>query len=90
MHIHSSHERQPLILTYSHTHSILAINKNNFQFHYIIGKGGFGKVWKIELKKTRTLYAIKEMQKARVISKRSVNSVMNERKLLTQLKHPLV
>ena len=33
---------------------------------------------------------MKEMQKARVISKRSVNSVMNERKLLTQLKHPLV
>lgn len=67
---------------------ISAINKNIFQFHYIIGKGGFGKVWKIEHKKSRKLYAMKEMQKARVISKRSVNSVMNERKLLTQLKHP--
>ncbi len=59
-----------------------------FQFHYIVGKGGFGKVWKIEHKKTKKLYAMKEMHKARVISKRSVNSVMNERKLLTQLKHP--
>ena len=47
-------------------------------------------MWKIELKKTKKLYAMKEMHKARVISKRSVNSVMNERKLLTQLKHPLV
>ena len=65
-----------------------AINKNIFQFHYIIGKGGFGKVWKIEHKKSRKLFAMKEMLKARVISKRSVNSVMNERKLLTQLKHP--
>lgn len=66
----------------------LAINKNTFQFHYIIGKGGFGKVWKVEHKKTRKLFAMKEMHKARVISKKSVNSVMNERKLLTQLKHP--
>ncbi len=31
---------------------------------------------------------MKEMSKARIITKRSVNSVMNERKLLAQLKHP--
>ena len=31
---------------------------------------------------------MKEMSKARIIQKRSVNSVMNERKLLSQLKHP--
>ena len=64
----------------------------------MIGKGGFGKVWKVELKKTKTIYAMKEMSKAkfknfyfysfnlRVIAKRSVNSVMNERKLLSSLK----
>jgi len=23
------------------------INRNRFQFQYIIGKGGFGKVWKV-------------------------------------------
>ena len=66
------------------------MSKNAFQFHYIVGKGGFGKVWKVEHKKSKKLYAMKEMLKARVISKRSVNSVMNERKLLTQLKHPYV
>lgn len=31
---------------------------------------------------------MKEMSKSRIITKRSVNSVMNERKLLAQLKHP--
>ena len=30
----------------------------------------------------------KEMAKARIISKRSVNSVMNEKKFLCQLNHP--
>ena len=54
----------------------------------MIGKGGFGKVWKVEKKKGGVQFAMKEMLKCRVISKRSVNSVINERKLLCQLKHP--
>jgi serine/threonine protein kinase len=66
------------------------VTKNHFQFQYVIGKGGFGKVWKVEKKKGGQLYAMKEMLKCRVISKRSVNSVMNERKLLSQLKHPFL
>ena len=69
--------------------------KSNFVFHYVIGKGGFGKVWKVELKKNRVIYAMKEMSKAkyqtaisiRIIAKRSVNSVMNERQLLSELHH---
>ena len=67
---------------------LLEVSKNHFLFHYVIGRGGFGKVWKIEKKKEKKLYAMKEMNKGRVIQKRSVNSVMNEKKFLTQLKHP--
>ena len=61
----------------------IAINKSHFMFHYVIGRGGFGKVWKVEKKKEKKLFAMKEMHKGRVISKRSVNSVMNEKKFLT-------
>jgi len=28
------------------------ISKNHFQFHCCIGRGGFGKVWRVERKKT--------------------------------------
>ncbi len=53
--------------------------KQNFSFQYIIGRGGFGKVWKVELKKSKLMFAMKEMSKAKIIAKRSVNSVMNEK-----------
>ena len=58
-----------------------------FTFHYVIGRGGFGKVWKVEMKSNSLFYALKEMSKAKIIAKRSERSVMNERKTLSKLKH---
>ena len=43
------------------------ITKNHFNFNYVIGKGGFGKVWVVEFKKTKVFYALKEMLKAKYI-----------------------
>lgn len=64
--------------------------RSQFQIHYCIGKGGFGKVWKVEYKKTKETFAMKEMAKARILAKKSVNSVMNERKILSLLKHSFI
>ena len=98
------------------------MSKNNFNFQYVIGRGGFGKVsgdfnirsgleckfiwlsfaveadskllrlqvWRVEYRKTKQIYAMKEMSKARIISKRSVTSVMSEKKLLEKLQHPFL
>jgi serum/glucocorticoid-regulated kinase 1/serum/glucocorticoid-regulated kinase 2 len=68
----------------------VGLSINNFELLHVIGKGGFGRVWKILEKKSRKEFAMKEMSKCRVIAKRSVNSVMNERKLLTTLRHPFI
>lgn len=40
------------------------LSKHSFVYHYIVGKGGFGKVWKVAHKKTRQYYALKEMLKS--------------------------
>lgn len=60
-------------------------NKNMYNFIKVVGKGGFGRVWKVELKKTKQVFALKVMSKARVLAKKSVQSVMNERQLLAQI-----
>lgn len=52
----------------------------------IIGKGGFGKVWVVTLHNQKTYYALKEMSKARILYKKSVSSVLNERNILAECK----
>ena len=42
-----------------------ARTRNDFKYLYQIGSGGFGRVWKVEEKKLRKVYAMKEMSKAK-------------------------
>ena len=88
MHFNSIFLRLLTLTSYFNPPLLVEINKNQFKFEYVIGRGGFGKVWKVEYRKENKLFAMKEMAKARIISKRSVNSVMNEKKFLCQLNHP--
>ena len=63
------------------------INKNMFEFNYIIGRGGFGKVWRVSYKKTKEIFALKEMSKRKIIDKKSEKSINNERIFLSKLHH---
>ncbi|CAD8111652.1 unnamed protein product [Paramecium primaurelia] len=67
---------------------ISTLNRKHFQLQYIIGIGGFGRVWKVIYK--QQYYAMKEMSKALVIYKRSVASVINELRLLQNLNHSFI
>ena len=64
------------------------VSKSSFDFISIIGKGGFGKVWKVIYKKNKVQYALKEMSKTKIIDKRSEKSVKFERDLLSTMNHP--
>ena len=56
----------------------------------MIGKGGFGKVWKVVLKKNQKVYALKEMSKVKIIDKKCENSIKTEREILFKLNHPFI
>ncbi len=62
-------------------------NKGMYEFKKIVGKGGFGRVWKVTDKKSRKTFALKMMDKAKIITKKSVNSVMNEKDILSKIYH---
>lgn len=47
-------------------------------------------MWKVESKKGRQIFAMKEMSKARILNKKSIKSVMNERSILSQLNNPFI
>jgi serine/threonine protein kinase len=69
---------------------IYPLSSNSFEFKYVIGKGGFGKVWKVIFKKTGNLYALKQMSKAKIIDKKSERSIKYERDLLAKIHHPFI
>lgn len=66
------------------------ITRFAFEFLGIIGRGGFGKVWKVYSRKYKRQYAMKEMSKAKIIDKKSDKSVKAERDLLSIMHHPFI
>ena len=66
------------------------ITKSSFDFIGIIGRGGFGKVWKVLYKKTKKIFAMKKMSKCKIIDKRSEHSIKAERDLLSKMNHPFI
>jgi serine/threonine protein kinase len=45
-------------------------------------------VWKVNHKKTKKSFALKEMSKTKIIDKKSEKSIKYEKELLIRLKHP--
>ena len=80
------------------------ISLDDFLLLYPIGRGGFGRVWKVRLKREYNskildirlqknksrIFAMKEMSKAKVSYKKSIEGVSNERKFLEKFNYNLL
>ena len=80
------------------------VNLDDFVLLYPIGRGGFGRVWKVRLRRQFTakslnirfmknksrIFAMKEMSKAKIFLKKSVKSIANERKFLENFNYNLL
>lgn len=68
----------------------IAISVESFEILYPIGRGGFGKVWRVSHKQSLEQYAMKEMKKDLVLSRNFASLIMNERRLLGVLSHEFI
>lgn len=66
------------------------VNLYHFDLHKAVGKGAFGKVRVVEHKKTKQLYALKYIEKAKCIRQKAVANVIQERRLLEEVDHPFI
>ncbi|GAA5957154.1 hypothetical protein JCM3765_005422 [Sporobolomyces pararoseus] len=55
-----------------------------------VGKGAFGKVRVVQHKQTKTLYALKYINKSRISKQHAVNNIIQERRLLEEIDSPFV
>lgn len=55
-----------------------------------VGKGAFGKVRVVQHKQTKALYALKYINKQRIVSQRAVSNIIQERRLLEEIDSPFV
>ena len=59
--------------------------KSRFRFIEVIGRGSFGEVWKVSDKLTGELYALKIMDKVKIIATKSIKTVIQEKNILETL-----
>ncbi|CAH7675682.1 AGC/YANK protein kinase [Phakopsora pachyrhizi] len=55
-----------------------------------VGKGAFGKVRVVQHKQSKALYALKYINKQRIVSQRAVANIIQERRLLEEIDTPFV
>ncbi|OBZ72473.1 Serine/threonine-protein kinase 32A [Grifola frondosa] len=62
----------------------------HFDLHRAVGKGAFGKVRVVEHKRSKNLYALKYIDKARCIKQKAIANIIQERRLLEEIDHPFI
>ncbi|KAI8877203.1 kinase-like protein, partial [Backusella circina FSU 941] len=66
------------------------VNLSQFKILNTLGKGGFGKVYKVQHNTRHKLYALKVIDKNKCILMDAVPNIIRERTILEKLDHPLV
>ncbi|CAJ0745303.1 16590_t:CDS:10 [Entrophospora sp. SA101] len=61
-------------------------------FHLLksVGKGAFGKVRVVQHKRSKTVYALKYINKEKCIKMRAIGNIIQERRLLEEIEYPLI
>lgn len=63
---------------------------NDFNLLKTLGKGGFGKVYLVQKKSTKELFALKTIKKLFIIEKKQFEQVKREKEILYEANHPFL
>lgn len=66
------------------------VDLNTFKILEMIGKGSFGEVYLVENIKSRQKYAMKVLNKNKILSQNIVRYVITERNVLSSINHPFI
>lgn len=67
-----------------------SVTLESFKILELIGKGSFGEVYLVELLKIKKLYAMKVLNKSKIVSQNIVRYVLAERNILSNIRHPFI
>ena len=66
------------------------VGPDSFVAHKLLGKGSFGEVYLVEKLGCKTLFAMKVLSKAKIMSQNLVKYALTERKVLSAVNHPFI
>jgi serine/threonine protein kinase len=66
------------------------VTLESFKILELLGKGSFGEVYLVELSKNRKKYAMKVLNKSKIVSQNIVRYVVTERNVLSNIRHPFI
>ena len=66
------------------------ISIDDFIFYKKLGQGSFGEVYLVKYKRDNQLYAMKILQKQKVVQNNQIRYAMTEKNVLQIMKHPLI
>lgn len=66
------------------------LKRSDLKLHRIIGVGAFGRVWLASHRASKTVYALKVMDKKEIVAKKMTKGVMREKNVLASVEHPFI
>ena len=66
------------------------IGPQHFLAHRLLGKGSFGEVYLVEKLGTSSLYAMKVINKDKIINQNLMRYMLTERKIMSEINHPFI
>ncbi|KAJ3249958.1 hypothetical protein HDU77_007249 [Chytriomyces hyalinus] len=66
------------------------VHLNHFELMHVIGKGAFGKVRVVKAKTSKSLFALKYIDKRQCIQMHAIQNIFRERAILEDINHPFI